>query len=295
MAANGKQMIKRLLLLLLLVVSYGKMIHAGEYKFCYNMKKGDIYRYKYTSVTNGVSNKDGEKENGENVVTLIFTLQVDEITNKGNSICTARIDSFSWDRNDQDSKASNNVYDKFTGKRVKLTLSPEGKTLKSEPIDNIEIPLSGSLGGNKPGLSPEIVMRYPVWILPDEKIKMNSPIKKSHIDTTIEAEKNTSNIKKIITEYNLCGNKKIDNYDCVEIRITITETGESMVLLNAVAANLSYTSKKYIITYFAPSEGILVQSSEEGMLSQEANTTSNNYKTVSKLDNTTKSTLLLLR
>jgi hypothetical protein len=294
MAINGKTFIRGFLLFVL-VVLYGRVIYAGEYKFCYNMKKGDVYKYKYTATNNSVSDYDGKKKYDGGVMTLIFTITIDDISTRGNFVCTARIDSFSWDINNEDSKTSGDVYSKFIGKRVKLTLSPDGKTLNSVPMDNVEIPQPGIKTAVKPAISPANIMNFPKWILPEDKLKMNRQVKKTHIDTNWNTELNSTSIVKTITEYNLCGSKKIGQYNCMKILITITEIGTYKGLFKGIAMNSTSNTKKKIISYFAPAEGILVQSSENEGSILDAIVVDKGQRSVSKNNHTGKSNFLLLR
>jgi hypothetical protein len=281
----------KLVLLVLLSVS---IIHAGDYKFRYNMKKGTTYKYKYTTVHKMTSDREGKKKNDGSKIILIFTITIDEISSKGNFICTAKIDSFSWDIDNEDSKASKEVWKNFAGKRVKLTISPDGKTLDSVPIDNLSIPQPGPKAGIKPDYSPANMLRLPKWILPEPEIKMNVPFRKSSIDTSRQAELNSKQIKKTITEHNLCGNKKIGRYNCKKIITNITEISDYKGYFKEVSMNLTGNSKRKIVTYFAPAEGILVQSSEEETSSEDETTIDKGQKSGAKNNHTGNSTFLLL-
>ena len=155
-------------------------------------------------------------------------------------------------------KDSAMVMKEINGKRIRLTLSPLGKIVKSVAIDTIvPSPMMQASGiGN-----PADFLRQLFVKLPDQAVGVGDTWKSTTPDTINSM--GMSLVTKPDVLFKIAGTEKVGNYDCLKITFEGTASVYGTGSRQGMEMVLDGTTKSKGTTFFAPKEGILISVDNE--------------------------------
>ncbi len=223
---------------------------GGKYKLMYKLNKGEVLKYKSATTMENTQERMGQEiqtnVESENVVKFVCEGKDKD----GNLILVYSLESMK-------SKVKNPMIDttlvnpkEMLGKRIRYTISPLGKRLKSEKIDTVRMTglMAQMQGGQQeaarfPRLPEQQVGIGSSWTVSEPDSQMSGPMKmhiKPKMTYTVNAEVDTL------------------GYKCLRIKyvgeVAISGTGEQMgmkIVIDGEGTNNG-------VLYFAPNEGKLV-------------------------------------
>jgi hypothetical protein len=243
----------KFLCIIVLSASVISVAFARGEKLRYQMAKGVTHEYTVTSDTKSKSQMMGQEFSASSWTFFGISMTGEDVGKNGELIFVAKVDTNLTKIDSPMLKDTNRVLKEFNGKRVRLTLSPLGKTLKSVPIDSVTLsPQMQMMGGTRPA---EFLRRV-LLELPEKEVGVGDTWKKTNPDTTIAQG------MKIVTkpniQFKIAGNEKVGGYDCVKITFDGTSsqygTGSRQGMEMVIDGNV----KTKGTAYFAPAEGLLL-------------------------------------
>jgi hypothetical protein len=237
--------------LLLLSAAVISASYGGE-KLRYQMVKGNTYKYILTTDTKGNMQVQGQEMASKTKSYFHISFGV-ENTGPDAVILVAKVDSNISNIESVMMKDSALVIKEINGKRVRLTLTPLGKTVKTVAIDTIvPSPMTQMAGIG----SPADYMRQLFVKLPEKAVGVGDTWKNTTPDTI-----NTQGsvvVTKPDVLFKLAGSESVGGYDCVKITYEGTASMYGTGSRQGVEFVIDGTVKTKGTAYFAPKEGVLV-------------------------------------
>jgi len=145
------------------------------------------------------------------------------------------------------------VMKEINGKRVRLTLSPLGKIVKTVVIDTIVPSRTMQMTGAG---NPADFLRQLFVKLPDQAVGVGDTWKSTASDTT--TAQGMSLVTKPDMQYKVVGTEKVGSYDCVKITFEGTASIYGTGSRQGMEMVVDGTTKSKGTTFFAPKEGLLI-------------------------------------
>lgn len=247
-----RSLIKSLGLILISAAIISVAFARGD-KLRYQMAKGVTHHYNLTTDVKTKSQMMGQEFSASSYIFFGVTVTGDEVGKNGELNCIAKVDTNLIKIDSPMLKDTNRVVKEINGKRVRLTLTPLGKTLKTAQVDSIKLTPAMQMAG---AMNPADFLRRMFLELPEKEVSVGDTWKQNKPDTTISMG------MKIITKpdilYKIAGTEKFGGYDCFKITYegsasqygTGSRQGMEMIIDGKV--------KSKGTAYFAQAEGLLV-------------------------------------
>lgn len=247
-----RSLFKTLCLVLLSAAIVTVALAKGE-KLRYQMAKGSAHQYTVTA-----DNKTNAQMQGQDFTTKAWNLfgismVGEDVGKNGELIMIAKIDTNLSKIDSPMMKDTARVMKEINGKRVRVTFTTLGKTLKTENVDQIPQAQASPMGGS---MNPADFMKRLFVELPEQEVGIGDSWKQTTPDTT------TAQGMKIITKpdvtFKVVGNEKMGGYDCFKITFDGTASQYGSGSRQGMDLVLDGTVKSSGTAYFAPKEGLLV-------------------------------------
>ncbi len=237
-------------LMLSISVLFGLVWAGNKTKLAYKMKKGENLKYQLTMKSETVQERMGQEINVETSGESVIDIVVDDVDSKGNMNLIYKIESMK-------TRISSFIMDSvltnpegIINKRMRQIITPNGKRLKNEQIDTLNIPnVLMQAGGNR-----QVMMRLPQ--LPDEAVGVGSSWTMITPDSMISTSMKTRVIP--TTTYTATAEVDTLGFKCLRISysgdIKVEGEGEQMGMKIVVEGDGTTEG----VMYFAPSEGRMV-------------------------------------
>lgn len=226
----------------------------------YRPNLGDVYYYQ--SSTDGVNTTEREGESMEftNKRKYAFHLQLEGKDSLNRFILT--IDSLSSEM-DYSGGSRSMDYGEIQGKRLRVGISPDGRSKTISPIDSIPLPRFGGIrisgGGNR--LAAFQIGFFP---LPQRPLKVGDTWSESRKDTTKSSGR--FNMTRIISrnlKYTVLGEEEKLGLRCLHLKIESEYERESFGKMGGSQISSEGSGETVAEVWFAYREGILVQYSRD--------------------------------
>lgn len=238
------------LLVCLVVVS---MAFAGGEKLRYKMAKGATHSYTLVSDSKTKQQMMGQEFNVLSWSLFGITIAGEDVASNGNMIVIAQVDTNISKIDSPMAKDTARVLKEINGKRVRLTVTPMGKTVKTEVVDQIEQTQAMQMMG---GGNPAEFMRSLYVKLPEQALGVGDSWKQTTPDT-VNAQGFNMTVKPDVT-FKIEAAEKFGGYDCLKISFEGPSTQYGTGSRQGMELVLDGTVKVKGIAYFAPKEGLLV-------------------------------------
>jgi len=243
----------KLACLTLLSAAILSVAFAGGEKLRYQLPKGVTNKYKLTSDSKTKAQMMGQDFTTTTWSLFGITLTGEDAGKNGELICVGKVDTNLTKIDSPMMKDTARVMKEINGKRVRLTLSPLGRTLKSVQVD--EIPQTQAMqmmgGGN-----PTEFLRRLFVELPEKEAGIGDSWKQTRPDTT-----NAQGLK-IITKpdvtFKIAGSETVGGFECLKISFEGTSSQYGTGSRQGMELVLDGTVKSKGTVYFAPKEGFMV-------------------------------------
>ncbi|MCX6142740.1 MAG: hypothetical protein NTZ35_05925 [Ignavibacteriales bacterium] len=248
--------LSKTLCLLLLSAAVISSSYGGE-KLRYQMMKGSTYKYVLTTDT-----KSNQQVSGQEMASKsksYFRISV-AVENTGADAITlvAKVDSNVSNIESMVMKDSALVIKEINGKRVRLILTPLGKTVKTAVIDTIApSPMTQMAGIGNPG----DFLRQLFVKLPEQAVGVGDTWKNTSPDTI--KTQGMSLVTKPDVLLKIAGAEKMGGYDCVKITFEGTGSMYGTGSRQGLEFVIDGTTKSKGTAFFAPKEGVLVSTESE--------------------------------
>jgi hypothetical protein len=243
--------LNKILCLLLLSAAVISSTYGGE-KLRYQMVKGNTYKYVLTTDTKGNTQVMGQEMASKSKSYFRISLGV-ENTGPDAIILVAKVDSNVSNIESMMMKDSAMVIKEINGKRVRLTLTPLGKTVKTVAIDTIvPSPMTQMAGIGNPG----DLLRQLFVKLPEQAVGVGDTWKNIKPDTI--TTQGMSVVTKPDVLLKIAGTEKVGSYDCLKITFEGTGSMYGTGSRQGVEFVVDGTTKSKGTAFFAPNEGVLV-------------------------------------
>jgi len=242
--------------LILLSAAVISSSYGGE-KLRYQMVKGSTYKYVLTGDTKSTVQAMGQ-DMATNVGNYFGISLIVENTGTDAITLVAKVDSNVSRIESMMMKDSAMVMKEINGKRVRLTLSPLGKIVKSVIIDTVAPSRAMQMMG---GANPVDFLRQLFVKLPDQAVGVGDTWKNTTPDT-ISAQ-GMSLITKPEVLFKVAGTQKVGVYDCMKITFEGTASVYGTGSRQGMEMVVDGTTKSKGTTYFAPKEGLMVSIESE--------------------------------
>jgi hypothetical protein len=244
------------LCLILLAAAVISSSYGGE-KLRYQMVKGSTYKYVLIGDTKSTVQAMGQ-EMATNVGNYFGISLSVESTGPDAIILVAKVDTNLSRIESMMMKDSAMVMKEINGKRVRLTLSPLGKMVKTVVVDTIVPSRTMQMMG---GANPADFLRQLFVKLPDQAVGVGDTWKNTTPDTINAQGMNL--ITKPDVQFKLAGTEKVGGYDCVKITFEGTASIYGTGSRQGMEMVVDGTTKSKGTTFFAPKEGLLVSIDSE--------------------------------
>jgi hypothetical protein len=225
--------------------------YGGE-KLRYQMVKGNTYKYVLISETKGNTQVQGQEMASKSKSYFRVSIAV-ENTGPEAVILVAKVDSNVSNIESMMMKDSAFVIKEINGKRVRLTLTPLGRTVKTVAIDTIvPSPMTQMAGIGNPGdLLKQLFVK-----LPEQAVGVGDTWKNTTTDTI--KTQGMSVVTKPDILLKIAGTEKVGSYDCLKITFDGTASMYGTGSSQGVEFVVDGTTKTKGTAFFAPKEGVLV-------------------------------------
>jgi hypothetical protein len=239
--------------ILLVSTAIVSIAFAGGEKLRYKMAKGTTHTYSLVS-----DSKTKAQMMGQDFTTVSWnmfgiTITGEEVGSNGEMILIAQVDTNLAKIDSPMMKDTARVMKEINGKRVRLTVSVFGKTLKSEAIDKIEVTPAMQMSG---GGNPAEFMRSLFAKLPDQEVGVGDTWKQTQPDTVNSGGFNM--VVKPDINFKIDAAQKYKGYDCYKISFEGPSTQYGTGTRQGMELVLDGMLKIKGTAYFAPKEGLLV-------------------------------------
>ena len=226
---------------------------AGGEKLRYQMPKDVTIKYKLTIDSKTKAQAMGQDFTATSWSMFGISLTGEEAGKNGELICVGKVDTNLSKIDSPMMKDTARVIKEINGKRVRLRLSPLGRTLKSVQVDEIpQSPAMQMMGGGNP---TEFLGRLFVE-LPEKESGVGDSWKQTRPDTT-----NAQGMK-VITKPNvtftIAGNETVAGCECLKISFEGTSSQYGTGSMQGTELVLDGTVKSKGTVYFAPKEGLMI-------------------------------------
>ncbi len=226
------------------------------YRLKYKMKEGTKLTYERTLSSEALQEMMGSEQTSESEANARVSLTSNGTDEDGNLVFTMAYDalelkifSVQFDSTFKDPEG-------MVGKRIKKTIQPNGDQVQSVEVDSFKSIRFASTFTSDQELLPN---------LPTAKLKMNEPVTFEDVDSTRSFGGQI--ISKTSSEYTLVGKESRSGYDCLKIAyvgiLTLEGEGSRMGMNFFMEGDGDLEGT----LYFAPDEGLLVDS--EGVADME--------------------------
>ena len=179
------------------------------------------------------------------------------------------------------------VMNEYVDKRVKVTMTEQGKTISIQPIDTIA-PSRIQMMAN---LTPSDLFKQLLLELPEKEMDVNSTWKKNTPDTTFRSGMKV--ITKQNMDYKVIGAEKKNDFNCWKISISGTNALEGSGSQRGNDVTIDGTIKVNGTVYIAPAEGLFVLSEQSAENDITTTVTGSQTGASTMLVNTTVKTVLV--
>ena len=242
--------------LILLSAAVISSSYGGE-KLRYQMMKGSTYKYVLTTDNKGTTQANGQEMATKAASDFGISLAVEK-TGADAITLIAKVDSNVSNIESMMMKDSALVLKEINGKRVRITMTPLGKTVKSVVIDTIAPSRAMQMTGAG---NPAEFLRQLFVKLPDQAVGVGDTWKYNATDTI------TTQGMPIITkpdiQFKVAGAEKVGSYDCMKITFEGTTSMYGTGSRQGMELVIDGTVKSKGTTFFAPKEGLLVSVDSE--------------------------------
>lgn len=224
---------------------------AGDaHKLRYKMKSGTTLKYEISSTSEVIQEIMGSEQTMESESNSELRLTSSGTDEAGNLILTMVYDALQIKVFAAGFDSVLNDPAGIVGKRVKKIVTPEGDQIQSMEIDTFKVPQQVA-----PNFASD---REILPNLPTGELKMNEPVSLSDVDSSDAFGGKI--ISKSISDYTLVGHESRSGYDCVKIDFTGTVTIEGNGKNFGMDFFIEGDGDLQGTLYFAPKEGLLVDS-----------------------------------
>jgi hypothetical protein len=232
-----------------------------ELGFRYKFEKGKVYKYSTTMENSTSGQMMGQEFTVTSSANFDYSLMLTTVNN-GIISLTTTFDRFDLKLNMPMMGFNDSiiVMKEYIGKRVKVTLSEQGKTLSVEPIDTIP-PSRLQMMAN---LTPTELFRYFVLEIPEKKLDTNVVWKKDTPDTTMRS--GMKMVTKNNIDFKVVGRENKKEYQCWNISLNGTSTIEGSGSQRGNDVTIDGSIKVNGSVYIAPKEGIFVFSEQANVM-----------------------------
>jgi hypothetical protein len=244
------------LCLILLSAAVISSSYSGE-KLRYQMMKGQTYRYVLTADNKGTTQAMGQEMASKSSSYFGISLAV-ESSGADAIILVAKVDSNVSNVESMMLKDSALVFKEINGKRVRITLNPLGKVVKTVAIDTV-VPSRATQAiamGN-----PAEFLRQLFVKLPEQTVGVGDAWKYTSPDTT--SSMGMSLIMKPDVQFKVAGAEKVGGYDCLNISFEGTTSMYGTGFRQGMEMLMDGTVKSKGTAFFASKEGLLVSVESE--------------------------------
>ncbi|MCX6134025.1 MAG: hypothetical protein NTU47_09460 [Ignavibacteriales bacterium] len=238
---------------LLVCTALVSVAFAGGEKLRYKMAKGTTHAYTLTSDT-----KTKAQMMGQDITTSAWSMFGVSITGEnvganGEMVLVAKVDTNLSKIDSPMMKDTARVMKEINGKRVRLTVTAMGKTVKSEAIDKFEASQQMQMMG---GGSPADYMRGLFVKFPEQAVGVGESWKQTTPDT-MNARGFNIVVKPDVT-FKIVAAEKFGGYDCLKISFEGPSSQYGTGSQGGMELVIDGTIKVKGTAYFAPKEGLLV-------------------------------------
>jgi hypothetical protein len=245
--------ITKFLLLLIVSAAVLSVAFAGGEKLRYKMAKGTAHSYSLVSDTKMKQQMMGQDFTITSWSMAGISIKGEDVGANGEMILIATVDTNFSKIDSPMMKDTARVLKEINGKRVRLTVTPMGKTLKSDLIDKIEqTPAMQMMGGG----NPADYMRSLFVKFPEQEKSVGDSWKQTTPDT-VNAQGFNMVVKPEVT-FKIEAAEKFGGYDCLKISFEGPSSEYGTGSRQGMELVLDGTIKVKGIAYFAPKEGMLV-------------------------------------
>lgn len=245
--------ITRYLFLLIVSAAVVSVAFGGGEKLRYKMSKGITRQYTIISDT-----KSRQQVMGQDMASTSWSmfgvsfLGEDSGTN-GEIVCIAKVDTNISRIDSPMMKDTARVLKEINNKRMRLTISPLGKTLKTEQLDTIPKTQATQM---MRGANPLDILRRLFVELPEKEIGTGGTWKHTAPDTS-----DTQGFK-IITKpditFTVAGNEAMGGYDCVKITFEGTSSQYGTGSQQGMELVIDGTTKTKGTLFISQKDGLMV-------------------------------------
>lgn len=204
-------------LLWLLILSCPTVKHSLRYR----MTRGTTYRYAVTHDWQSSTVTRGKTMESASSGTAWISLAIDSIRLNGEFVCTGRVDSANISFGPAFGKDTSVVRD-FFGKRVRMILSPVGKTLSITPIDSLP---TGKRASAYAQFGPQQLLRTIFFVLPEQPFGIGESW-----DVPLEQSAGIGRWNSSMhggTTFRLGETERVGSHECIRILIEGTIAGRT--------------------------------------------------------------------
>ena len=245
--------ISKMFFVLLVCSTIVSIAFAGGEKLRYKMAKGITHSYSTVSDSKMKQQMMGQDMTITSWNSVGISITAENVGANGEMTLIATVDTNFSKIDSPMMKDTARVLKEINGKRVRLTVTSMGKTLKSELIDKIEqTPAMQMMGGG----NPADYMRSLFVKLPEQEMGVGDSWKQTAPDTT-----NVQGFNMIIkpdVTFKIEAAEKFGGYDCLKISFEGPSTDYGTGSRQGMELVLDGTIKVKGTAYFAPKEGLLV-------------------------------------
>lgn len=242
--------------LILLSAAVVSSSYGGE-KLRYQMMKGSTYEYVLTVDTKSTTQVMGQEMGSKALSYLGISLAVED-TSADAITLIAKVDSNVSNVESMMMKDSAMVIKEMNGKRVRLTLNPQGKIIKTVVIDTIvpsQLMQAAGIG------NPTDFLRQLFVKLPEQAVGVGDTWKYTASDTINSM--GMSLVTKPDVQYKIAGTEKVGSYDCLKITFEGTASIYGTGSRQGMEMVVDGTTKSKGTTLFAPKEGLIISVDNE--------------------------------
>jgi hypothetical protein len=245
--------ITKSLRILLVCTTIVSIAFAGGEKLRYKMAKGSTHSYSLVSDSKTKAQMMGQDFTTSSWSMFGITVSGEGVGANGEMILIAKVDTNLSKIDSPMMKDTARVMKEINGKRVRLTVTAFGKTLKSEAVDQIEVTPAMQMSG---GGNPAEFMRSLFTKLPEQEVGVGDSWKQTQPDT-VTAQGFNIVVKPDVT-FKIEAAEKFKGYDCLKISFEGPSTQYGTGSRQGMELVLDGTLKIKGTAYFAPKEGLLV-------------------------------------
>ncbi len=244
---------KRLLLSLLLGALILSVGQAGQ-KLRYKFEQGKTYRYEIHANNAVTGQAQGQDFTADSKTKLVIGLALDKVLPDGNYELIGSFEHFESTINIpmMGMRDTTIVFGDLVGKRVRITMTPRGKTTAIASIDTMPRNMMLNMAGGQ----PSELFRRVVPELPEQEIAMKGTWTQALPETTKTAGMTV--VSKPNVTFTVVAGEQHNEHACWRITFAGTVTTEGSGTMRGVDVTSDGSVKTEGTIFLAPEEGILV-------------------------------------